>query len=166
MKHTDFTKQIEETKRAEACELLSALIAHGGSYTFPKSLDLTIRMGTDRPRVVGAEANGCSVSLTLESMFGSEQYITNAFEAWPGEMSKITEAIPPTSRVHDVSADIQSALGGIELYDIDEIGYSTEGITQDILDQIAEKMVEDYTHGERRKDLERALIEQIGRAHV
>lgn len=144
MKCTDTYYALQDIKRQEKDELVAAIKAHGGSYSWyddekdewlddeergPMVAAYTLSNMCDRPsditvRSVWLNKNGMLRIDAEESEYGNVVDVQWS-DIFVGHISYITEAIPATDNVEDVTTDgLLRAFNVAELHDLQELTVS------------------------------------------
>ncbi|MDR1459492.1 MAG: hypothetical protein LBI60_04695 [Bacteroidales bacterium] len=167
MKHTSLYDKIEEIRRQEIAELIAAVNAHGGRYEWPVDDDENDDgeedddENKDRPIIAINPDNCCpnpqdveviSVSvnsgkLELEGVDKNDRYDVSFTpeEVFIGHLSFITDYIPETDTVSDVSLKRESfKISSVSREDLEEKGFDTDGIDDSEMERLASKLGDDY----------------------
>lgn len=157
MKHTTFENELRDIRRRAINELKEAIKAHGNEYDFGKEVVYL---------KCGMKCKWISLAGFATIFVGNEEIKIhqniNAFDVLPIEdIIAITEAIPETDEVKDVSGVYPVPVTWVDGDDIENIGYSGIGLTQELLQSVAEEMCESYLNSGYVDDLEYAYNKVI-----
>lgn len=132
MKHTTFENELNEIRRRAVQELKEALAAHNGKFSFTKIYPPIIENG----KVCQAEISDGKVFISTEETYFRTDELTIE------DILLITEFIPETGKVKDVSGVYPVPVTWIDPDDIKSEGFDTSDLTQEKLNRIAEIMQE------------------------
>ena len=140
MRHTTFENELNDIRRRAINELKDAIKAHGNKYDFGKEV-VYLKCGMKCEWI--SLAGFSTVFVGNEKMKISQNI--NAFDVLSIEdIIAITEAIPETDEVKDVSGVYPVPVTWVDTDDIENEGFDTSDVTQEKLNRIAEIM-QDYS---------------------
>lgn len=154
MKHTQFKKELNEIRRRAIQELKEALAAHNGKHEWDEDEDLPTMNDGGRLLNVSLTQDGDFVAWIL--------YDGDYEEAWDertasiDEILQITDAIPLTDEMNDVSGVYPMPVTWVDRDDIENAGYDASNLTQSDLDNIANHMCGSYLNYGFSEDLQNA----------
>ena len=170
MKHTTFENELKDIRRNAINELEKAVGAHKGNYSWEVSERPKMKDGRTTSGIYTRKKEDGETYRFRCTLFTSQNYDDgtvflneNVFvEEMPIEdIIAITEAIPETADVKDVSGVYPVPITWVDRNDIENIGYSGIGLTQELLQSVAEEMCESYLNSGYVDDLEYAYNKVI-----
>lgn len=153
MKHATFENELREIRRMAINELKEALKAHGRRITFDESCEPNLIDGT---RILAAECYGTTLVSFTMLLPNGETEVGKDDSLYIEDILAITEAIPETNDVKDVSGVYPVPVAWVDTDDIEMQGFKTEGMTQEDLQKVADEMCDIYNNGDFCSDLDLA----------
>ena len=138
MKHTTFENELREIRRRAVQELKEALAAHNGRYDYTQyEFSPTIRgEKVKEARLYDGEY------IFVDT---SESYVALGDKCLTiEEIISLTDYIEPTDEVNDVSGVYPLPVTWVDCDDIEMQGFDTSDVTQEKLNEIAERMQDYY----------------------
>lgn len=168
MKHTDFYSKVEEIKRQEQRELIEALKAHGGSYSWYN--EETKEFADEYPciavNVDGTFPNPTDVIIHSVSIYNNSLHFVGTdkdygnsvdFEAddvFAGHLSYIIDLIPETNTVDDVTTREEGfVIASVTRDDLMDAGFDAENLSDQDMQNVANVMGDFYDNYGYRDDL-------------
>ena len=174
MKHTDYYKQARKIKSKSIAELAAALRAHGGSYTWKNPdcdddddeteesdtipcIGFNLDSGPVDVEVYKAIVSECG-SVTIIGRYHDDAGDIDEFDPWDAfvaHLDFLMDEIPETEEVSDVSLPQEFfGISSVAREDLEEKGYDTSNVTDDVMRQVAKRLGNAYVENEFWIDLE------------
>lgn len=155
MKHTTFENELNEIRRRAINELKEAIKAHRFGINFYQHEE-EVKLPKAMATLEYINADGTmKVWLDRKFMDNLSKYMKIEDLAIE-DILAITEAIPETEDVEDVSGVYPVPVTWVDRDDIEMQGFKTEGMTQKDLEKLAERMCDIYNNGDFCSDLDLA----------
>lgn len=138
MRHTTFENELRDIRRRAINELRSALEAHDRKFNFEENDCAPILI--DGAKILKAECYGKTLVSFTMLLPNEETECCNDGALYVEDILAITEAIPETDDVKDVSGVYPAPVTWVDCDDIESAGYDSEEVTQEQLGKIAERM--------------------------
>ena len=148
MKHTTFETQLQEIRRRAIQELKEALAAHNGRYDYTQFDHLPKIGGLNKIEVKEAFLLGNLPTFETEERFITASDCDLSIE----DIITLTDYIVETDEVEDVSGVYPAPVTWVDLDDIENEGFDTSDVNQEMLNRIAEIM-KDYSCGSIQHDI-------------
>lgn len=169
MKHTDFYNQIEAIKRKEQRELIEALKAHGGSYSwYNEDIQefeseypcVAVNLNGINPNPMDVDIRSISINKYDDLCFkGEDKEWGNevrffADDVFAGHIAYIIDMIPETDTVNDVTSREEAfIIASVCRDDLVNEGFDAENLSDEDLQCIANIMGDFYDNYGYRDDL-------------
>lgn len=137
MKHTTFENELRDIRRNAINELKDAISAHGGRVEWEDGhMPFLKHADFDYVEKINERL--------LATIIGGGKYVLSVDDMSIEQIIAITEAIPETDEVKDVSGVYPVPVTWVDLDDVENAGFDTKGLTQADLDEIKDEMAESY----------------------
>ena len=160
MKHTDFYNKVEEIKRQEQRELIEALKAHGGSYSwYNEDIQefeseypcVAVNLNAINPNPTDVDIRSISINKHDDLCFkGEDKEWGNevrfcADDVFAGHIAYIIDLIPETDAVNDVTLKKEDfTVATICRDDLVNMGFDAENLSDQDMQNIADVMGDLY----------------------
>lgn len=170
MKHTDWYEQIQTIKRQEQQELIAALRAHGGSYSWYNEETkefadeypcIAVNVDGTFPNPTDVNIRSVSIDQREHLLFVGEDkedswYLVDfeADDVFAGHLSYIIDLIPATDSVNDVTTREEGfVIASVCRDDLINAGFDAENLSDLDMQNIANVMGDFYDNYGYRDDL-------------
>lgn len=170
MKHTDFYLEIQKIKKQEQEELVEALKAHGGSYSWYNEETkefadeypcIAVNVDGTFPNPTDVIIHSVSIDHREHLLFVGEDkkdswYLVDfeADDVFAGHLSYIIDLIPETNTVDDVTTREEGfVIASVSRDDLMDAGFDAENLSDQDMQNVANVMGDFYDNYGYRDDL-------------